>query len=210
MQVSRLGNPLINEVVIPLGDKDYWNRSAPSDDSQFEHYYSSPEVSRLENGLYGTLPQGHAGGALQNIDTTGRGDLDAILLTGFKTGGFNLNFTGSTQADLLRLNTDIKPGVNGACIGGTPSPGQPDRLGVLANPVADLCGYPNGRRLEDDVIDIDLRVFAQGYGAFLNTAFGLPNKTPNNLLGDGVDTNDVSFSHTFPYVASPHQGYEVP
>ena len=81
---------------------------------------------------------------------------------------------------------------------------------MLANPVADLCGYPNGRRLEDDVIDIDLRVFAQGYGAFLNTAFGLPNKTPNNLLGDGVDTNDVSFSNTFPYVASPHQGYEVP
>ena len=75
---------------------------------------------------------------------------------------------------------------------------------------ADLCGYPNGRRLADDVIDIDLRVFAQGYGAFLNGAFGLPNNTPNNLLGDGVDTNDVSFSNTFPYVASPHQGYEVP
>jgi hypothetical protein len=209
-QISRLGNPLINEVVIPLGDKDYWNRSDPSDDSQFEHYYSSPEVSRLENALYGTLPQGHAGGALQNIDATGRGDLDAILLTGFKTASFNLNFTGSTQSDLLRLNTDIKPGANGSCIGGAPSPGAPDRLGVLANPVADLCGYPNGRRLADDVIDIDLRVFAQGYGAFLNGAFGLPNKTPNNQLGDGVDTNDVSFSNTFPYVASPHQGYEVP
>ena len=81
---------------------------------------------------------------------------------------------------------------------------------MLANPVADLCGYPNGRRLEDDVIDIDLRVFAQGYGAFLNTTFGLPDKMPNDGLGDGVDTNDVSFSHTFPYVASPHQGYEVP
>jgi hypothetical protein len=211
-QISRLGNPLVNEVVIPLGDKDYWNRSDPADDSQFEHYYSSPEVSRLENFLYGTLPpvgpaNGHAGGALQKIDETGRGDLDAILLTGFKTAAFNLNFTGSTQADLLRLNTDFKPGVNGACPGGTASPAPPDRLALLN---ADLCGYPNGRRLEDDVIDIDLRVFAQGYGAFLNGAFGLPNKTPNNLLGDGVDTNDVSFSHTFPYVASPHQGYEVP
>ena len=53
-------------------------------------------------------------------------------------------------------------------------------------------------------------MFAQGYGAFLNAAFGLPNLTPNNLLGDGVDANDVSFSNTFPYVASPHQGYEVP
>jgi hypothetical protein len=216
VQVSRLGNPLINEVVIPLGDKDFWNRSEPEDDSQFEHYYSSPEVSRLENFLYGTLPpvgpaNGHAGGALQKIDETGRGDLDAILLTGFKAGNFNLNFTGSTQADLLRLNTDIKPGVNGACPGGTASAAQPDRLALLNNPVPDLCGYPNGRRLEDDVIDIDLRVFAQGYGTFLNTTFGLLNKTPNNLLGDGVDTNDVTpFSHTFPYVLSPHQGYEVP
>ena len=77
-------------------------------------------------------------------------------------------------------------------------------------PSGDLCGYPNGRRLGDDVIDIDLRAFAQGYGAFLHTALGLPDKTPNDLLGDGVDTNDVAFSGTFPYVASPHQGYEVP
>jgi hypothetical protein len=200
VQVSRLGNPLINEVVIPLGDKDYWNRSDPSGDAQFEHYYSNPEVSALENLLYG---MGHANGALQPIDEHGRGDLDLILLTGVP----GLNFTGDTQADLLRLNTDLKPGVNGACPGGAASPAQPDRLAVLN---ADLCGYPNGRRLADDVIDIDLRVFAQGYGAFLNGAFGLPNKTPNNLLGDGVDTNDVSFSNTFPYVASPHQGYEVP
>jgi hypothetical protein len=204
VQVSRLGNPLINEVVIPLGDKDHWNRSDPSDDSQFEHNYSSPEVSALENLLYG---MGHANGALQPIAEHGRGDLDAILLTGFKTAAFNLNFTGSTQADLLRLNTDIKPGVNGACPGGTASAAPPDRLALLN---ADLCGYPNGRRLADDVIDIDLRVFAQGYGAFLNGAFQLPNLTPNNQLGDGVDTNDVSFSNTFPYVASPHQGYEVP
>jgi len=107
----------------------------------------------------------------------------------------------------LRLNTAITPGINGACPGGTASAAQPDRLGVLD---ADLCGYPNGRRLGDDVIDIDLRVFAQGYGSFLNAAFGLPNKTPNNLLGDGVNSNDVAFSSTFPYVAAPHQGYEVP
>jgi Domain of unknown function (DUF4331) len=200
VQVSRLGNPLINEVVIPLGKKDYWNRSEPSNDSQFEHYYSKPEVSALENLLYG---QANANGVLQPIDETGRTDLDLILLNGVP----GLNFTGNTQADLLRLNTDIKPGANGACPGGTASASQPDRLAVLN---ADLCGYPNGRRLADDVVDIDLRVFAQGYGAFLNGAFGLPNRSPNNLLGDGVDTNDVSFSNTFPYVASPHQGYEVP
>src|SRR5438874_2900862 len=82
VQVSRLGEPLINEAVIPLGQKDYWNRSDPADDAQFEHFYLEPEVSRLENALYGTLPQGHAGGALQNIDTTGRSDLSLILLTG--------------------------------------------------------------------------------------------------------------------------------
>ena len=118
-----------------------------------------------------------------------------------------LNFTGSTPADLLRLNTAIKPGANGACPGGTASPAAPDRMGVLA---ADLCGFPNGRRLGDDVVDIELRAIAQGYGTFLNGAFGLPNLTPNNLVGDGVDANDVSFSGTFPYVANPHQGYEVP
>ena len=82
VQVSRLGNPLINEVVIPLGQKDYWNREDPSEDSQFEHFYSTPEVSHLENVLYGTPPQGHAGGALAPIQETGRTDLDLILLTG--------------------------------------------------------------------------------------------------------------------------------
>jgi hypothetical protein len=203
VQVSRLGNPLINEVVIPLGEKDFWNREDPEDDSQFERFYTSPEVSRLENVLYGLPPEGHPGGALMPIDETNRSDLVSILLTGVP----GLNSTGSTESDLLRLNTAIKPGPNGACPGGTASAAQPDRLAVLD---ADLCGYPNGRRLGDDVIDIDLRAFAQGYGAFLNAQFGLPNKTPNNLLGDGVDSNDVPFSSTFPYVAAPHQGYEVP
>jgi hypothetical protein len=203
VQVSRLGNPLINEVVIPLGQKDYWNREDPANDKQFESLYTKPEVSKLENVLYGLPPEGHAGGALMPIDEANRSDLVSILLTGVH----GLNETGSTESDLLRLNTAITPGINGACPGGTASPAAPDRLAVLA---ADLCGYPNGRRLGDDVIDIDLRVFAQGYGSFLNAAFGLPNKTPNNLLGDGVDSNDVSFSGTFPYVASPHQGYEVP
>ena len=118
-----------------------------------------------------------------------------------------MNFTGSTQSDLLRLNTAIKPGAEGACPGGTASKAAPDRMAVLAG---DLCGFPNGRRLEDDVVDIELRAIAQGYGTFLNGAFGLPNFSPNNLVGDGVDTNDVPFSGVFPYVANPHQGYEVP
>jgi len=195
VQVSRLGNPLINEVLIPLGQKDYWNRSEPADDSQFASRYTTPEVAHLENILYG--------GVLMPIEETSRTDLSLILLTGVP----GLNYTGTTQSDLLRLNTAIKPGVHGACPGGTASAASPDRMGVLAG---DLCGYPNGRRLGDDVVDIDLRAIAQGYGTFLNGAFGLPNKTPNNIVGDGVDGNDVSFSSSFPYVASPHQGYDVP
>jgi len=204
VQVSRLGEPLINEVIIPLGQKDFWNRSEPEDDSQFAGFYNSPELAGLENLLYGAPPApGHPGGVLKPIATTGRTDLEAILLTGV----MGVNFTGPTKADLLRVNTNIKPGVNGACPGGTPSSAQPDRLGALA---ADVCGFPNGRRLADDVVDIELRAVAQGYGSFLNGAFGLPNLSPNNIVGDGVDANDVAFSNTFPYVATPHQGYEVP
>ena len=161
--------------MIPLGQKDYWNRSDPADDSQFEHRYTTPEVSRLENLLYGTPPRGHAGGALQPIDETGRTDLDAILLTGVP----GLNFTGDTKADLLRLNTAIKPGAQRRVPGRHGQPGAARQARRART--RDLCGYPNGRRLGDDVIDIDLRAFAQGYGTFLNAAFGLPNKTPNNL-----------------------------
>ena len=189
VQVSRLGNPLINEVVIPLGQKDRWNRSDPRDDEQFERRYTSPEVTRLENFLYPVL---------DNAPETDRGDLVAVLLTGVP----GLNFTGGKKADLLRLNTAIPP---------TNSVGQGNRLGVLA---ADFAGFPNGRRLEDDVTDIDLRAFACGYGAVagLVESFGFcagnANRSPNNLLGDGVDVNDLPFATTFPYLASPHQGYE--
>jgi len=194
VQVSRLGEPLINEAVIPLGKKDFWNRADPAGDAQFETFYLNPEVSRLENVLYGTPPQGHPGGALAAIDTTGRTDLVAILLTGVP----GLNFTGNTRADLVRLNTNVAPSA---------PVGAGNRLGVLAG---DLAGFPNGRRLEDDIVDIELRAFAQGYGAILNGLLGLPNKSPNNLLGDGVDANDKAFLIHFPYVASPHQGYQVP
>jgi hypothetical protein len=183
VQVSRLGEPLINEAVIPLGKKDFWNRVDPANDAQFASFYTDPEVSRLENALYG--------GVLAPIATTGRADLTAILLTGVP----GLNFTGTTQSDLLRLNTAIKPSA------------APSRLGVLTG---DFAGFPNGRRLTDDIVDIELRAFAQGYGPVLAGALGLPNLSPNNTLGDGVDANDVPLLSTFPYVATPHQGYDVP
>jgi hypothetical protein len=198
VQVSRLANPLVNEVVIPLGEKDRWNASDPSGDAQFAGRYLAPEVTRLENGLYAVLDDAPA---------TSRDDLAAILLTGVDLravgGPINLNATGPAMADLIRLNTGIAP---------TAAAGAGNRLGVLAG---DLAGFPNGRRLEDDVTDIELRAFACGYGTVvgpvveaLGECGGKANRTPNNLLGDGVDRNDRPFHVGFPYAGEPHQGYE--
>ena len=184
VQISRLGEPLINEVVIPRGKKDLWNSTDPAEDMRFLRFYRSPEVTKLENALYD---------ALDDANESDRDDLVAILLTGVP----GLNYTGPTKADLLRLNTGIAP---------TADVGEGDRLGVLNG---DLAGFPNGRRLEDDIVDIDLRAFAEGYGAFLNGLLGLPNRSPNNLLGDGVDANDRMFRADFPYVATPFSGYEA-
>jgi hypothetical protein len=189
VQVSRLGNPLINEVVIPIGQKDYWNASDPSKDSQFANRYTSPELSGLVNFLYPVL---------DNAPTSGRGDLVAVLLTGVPT----LNLTGSTKADLLRLNTQFT----------APPVGTGNRLGLLAG---EFSGFPNGRRLEDDVTDIEIRAVACGYGPVVGPiieSFGFcngnANRSPNNIVGDGVDANaDNPFLASFPYVAAPNQGY---
>ncbi len=195
VQISRLGNPLINEVIIPRHLKDYWNGQAPSKDKQFAKYYEKPELAGLVNFLYP---------ALDDANTTGRTDLSLILLKGVP--GVNAIGSKPALADMLRVNTAVLPGANGACPGGTADASQPDRLAVLNG---DLCGFPNGRRLADDVTDIEIRAVAEGYGTFLNGAFGLPNRTPNNLVGDGVDTNaDMPFLGTFPYIGLPHQGYE--
>jgi hypothetical protein len=190
VQVSRLAEPLINEVVIGLGQKDLWNGSEPEDDAQFVARYTDPEVTVLENALYPVL---------DNAPETGRGDLVAVLLTGVPT----LNFTGETKSDLIRLNTAIAP---------SGPAGTGNRLGLLGG---DFAGFPNGRRLEDDVTDIELRAFACGYGPIVGPIIegfgfcaGNANRTPNNQLGDGVDANEKPFMTTFPYVASPHQGYE--
>ena len=190
VQVSRLGNPLINEVIIPLGKKDFWNRGDPSKDSQFVPFYRTPELAGLVNFLYPVLP---------GARTTGRDDLVAILLTGLQLpNGTNLNFTGPKPADLLRLNMAIAP---------THPVGQGDPLGVLNG---DLAGFPNGRRVEDDVTDIELRAVADGYGTLVNSLFGslTPNNSPNNQVGDGVNANDLPLLTSFPYQSTPHQGYE--
>ena len=188
VQVSRLGNPLINEVIIPLGMKDYWNSQKPSRDSQFQQYYETPELAGLVNFLYP---------ALEDVNTTGRADLTAILLTGVKLpDGSAFTFTGDRPADLLRINLAVAPSA---------PVGEGDPLGVIAG---DLAGFPNGRRLEDDVTDIELKAVAEGYGPVLNGLLGLPNRSPNNLVGDGVDTNDLDFMAAFPYQATPHRGYD--
>jgi hypothetical protein len=190
IQVSRLANPLVNEVVIPLDRKDRWNSEDPNDEEAFVEEYTDPEVTRLENALYPVL---------DDAPETGRGDLVAVLLTGVP----GLNYTGPNKAELLRLNTGIPP---------SGPVGTGNRLGVLAG---DFAGFPNGRRLEDDVTDIELRAFACGYGSIvgplienLGQCGGRANRSPNNLLGDGVDVNDRPFHVTFPYVGEPHQGYE--
>jgi len=185
VQVSRLGNPLINEVVIPVGKKDYWNASSPRNDAQFLNYYRSPELASLVNLLYPVLP---------DTPTDARDDLVAVLLTGVKLpDGTPFTFTGDRKADLLRLNTAVPPTAS------------PNPLGVLAG---DLQGFPNGRRLVDDVTDIEIRAVACGYGSALQGLLGLCNLSPNNVVGDSVDANENAFLSTFPYVATPNRGYE--
>ena len=203
VQVSRLGNPLINEVIIPTGKKDYWNRQTPNNDSQFAKYYKAPELTAVANVLYD---------ALDTPATTNRNDLVAILLTGLDIpsstvvpGGLHYTRTGSTLADELRVNTGIKPNAAGACVFGVTGGGTPSRLGAIDG---DLCGFPNGRRLGDDVTDIEVRALLEGYGPTLNAVLGVPNRSPNNLIGDGVDENDVPFLTAFPFIGTPHQGYE--
>ena len=104
--MSRLGNPLINEVIIPRAKKDYWNSQPPSKDSQFTKYYEKPELAGLINLLYPALP---------DAGTTGRTDLSLILLHGVPT----VNNTGKVAADELRLNTGVP-----ACAADSPNPGR--------------------------------------------------------------------------------------
>jgi hypothetical protein len=173
VQVSRLGEPLINELLIPTQLKDKWNATTPDKDKQFEQYYSSPILAKLLNQLY---PQF---GPFKETDRT---DLVAVLLTGLKEP--NLNFTGNTLADEIRLNLTIAPKA---------PVGEGNRLGVLGG---DLAGFPNGRRLEDDVIDIAERAVG---GVLIGHS--LP-------LGDGVNANDVPYMTSFPYEADPFSGFD--
>jgi hypothetical protein len=166
VQVNRLGNPLVNEVIIPTGLKDRWNALQPWRESEFKKYYETPILAAVINKLYKL-----------GAPETGRDDLVAVLLTGVP----KLNMTGPKLADVLRLNLNI------------PVTKSPNRLGVLGG---DTQGWPNGRRLGDDVIDIA----EQAVGGFLKDV-----KLP---LGDGVNGDDVDLLDAFPYVADPKSGFD--
>jgi hypothetical protein len=191
VQVSRLGNPLFNEVIVPMGDKDRWNAVPPSAEDQFVKYVEHPELGKLIPELYpGVFPH------LAALKAK-RPDLVAVLLTGIPKGivpGFQ-NFTGPRPADLLRLNVAIPPATT------------PNILGILGG---DLAGYPNGRRVRDDVTAIELRAIA---GATLPLVD--PSYTPDaaaKLLDDGVtDTNShINYLSSFPYLGTPLAGFDHP
>jgi Domain of unknown function (DUF4331) len=171
-QVSRLGNPLINEVVIPIGQKDKFNRTSPADDlANFGKYALNPEPARLLNALFKL-----------GVKETNRTDIVQALLTGVP--GLTQIGSSPAPADTLKLNLGVPPAAT------------ENRFGVLAG---DVAGFPNGRRLADDVTDIELRVIA---GALLPADQG-GKQLP---LGDGVDRNDKPFRSAFPYVALPTDG----
>jgi len=154
VQVSRLGMPLVNELVIGLPDKDKFNASSPANDAQFLNYVTNPSLPVLLNALFGNAAM---------VPGTPRNDLVAAFLTGVK--GLNQPAT-VTPSEMLRLNTSTAP---------TP-PSKQNDLGVLGG---DLAGFPNGRRPYDDVVDITLRV-AEGAlcGAIGNC--GSETSDPNN------------------------------
>jgi hypothetical protein len=176
VQISRLGMPLVNEVVAPLGAKDLFNSSHPGNDAQFLGAVTDPEIAKLLNLLYGD--------ALVAVPESDRQDLVTVFLTGVP--GLNQP-PGVTPSEMLRLNVAIPPAA------------EENPLGVIGG---DNAGFPNGRRLGDEVVDIELRVAA---GFLLGEEF---QNAANGQLGDGVPANDVPFLSMFPYVALPHQGFE--
>jgi hypothetical protein len=191
VQVSRLGNPLFNEVIVAMGDKDRWNATKPQNDKNFAKYVQHPELAGLLPALYP--------GVFPNLATYSkeRFDLEAILLTGIPSGvvpGFPGNFTGATQADLLRLNLTIPPAT------------APNLLGILGG---DIAGFPNGRRVFDDVVTIEIRAVAGATIPLVDKTF-----TPDaaaGLVTQGLvpDIGDRYIPH-FPYLGTPRDGFRTP
>ena len=180
VQVSRLGMPLVNEVVVPVGLKDYFNSSNPKKDQQFLGAVDDPELPHLIEAIYG-------------IEAPDSDDMDSgiqrdDLIQVFLTGIDGLNQPPNVEpAEMLRLNMSIPPCEEGTCPEYSP-------LGVIGG---DTAGFPNGRRLGDDVIDVSLQVVE---GELLDN--------PNDLA-DGVDSDDATLSDSFPYVSLPERGSDT-
>jgi len=203
-QVSRLGNPLVNEVVIPMGKKDLWNTLTPDKDIQFGGYFASPAMATLLPSLYPTsFPNLAALNAKLKTANKARADIEAILLTGIPSGiipGFT-NTVGTskspTPADMLRLNTSIAP---------TPM-AKASIYGLIGN---DLAGFPNGRRVWDDVVAIELRALAGVTYPLVDSSY-TPDKAAAALT-DGLTPHSVSagYLNQFPYLGNPYSGFRNP
>jgi hypothetical protein len=187
-QVSRLAMPLFNEVLVPMARKDEWNRSDPENDSEFAPLVARPELANLLPVLYPDVFPNLA------AFTGDRADLLAIFLTGIPEGivpGFQ-NTTGSTQADLMRLNMAIPPSED------------PNVNGLIAG---DAAGFPNGRRVFDDIATVELRALAG-----LTIPLVDPSYVPDEAAGlitDGTqELDDVSYLSVFPYLDHPVSGYD--
>lgn len=220
VQISRLGMPLVNEVVLPLALKDAFNSLKPEQD--YDVYSSdtpagellassvfTPEVGTLLNALYGVpMPEGL------------RNDLVAIFFTGMETtkdftlvtpggevtvpAGTNVNRPANVRpAEMLRLNVapPFRPGVDGSLC--SPEPNY--ALGLLGG---DVCGFPNGRRLQDDVVEIELLAVAGAAYPVLTDGDFAFNADLISVLNDGIGGNDVPFHDEFPYLQMPHQGFD--
>jgi hypothetical protein len=163
IQVNRMGNPLFNEVLVALRDKDNYNRTDPTADSaRFRKYAENPEVGALVNIIYGTA-----------FATTGRTDLSAVFIP-----------------DVIRVNTGTAPVKLAGQAGFS-------RLSFIGGDTTDGAagGWPNGRRLGDDVVDIALTAVASG-----------PSYSTITVVGDNIAANDQVYNQVFPYSATPHAG----
>ncbi len=187
-QVSRLGNPLFNEVLVPMGEKDTWNARGPRGDKAFAKYVNKPELAGLLPVLYPNV--------FPNLKAykKSRADLNAILLTGIPQGvvpGFQ-NYTGPIESDLLRLNVAVPPSAN------------PNPIGLVAG---DAAGFPNGRRIDDDVVTIELRAIAGLTIPLVDSSY-----TPDgaaSLVTDGTTDTNAAHTKAFPYLGLPGGGYQT-
>jgi hypothetical protein len=187
-QVSRLANPLFNEVIVPMAEKDEWNARPPWNDKRYAKYVNKPELQGLLPVLYpGAFPN------LAKYDKP-RADLNAVLLTGIPKGivpGFQ-NYTGAVEADMLRLNVAIPPTA------------KPNDLGLVAG---DAAGWPNGRRVNDDVVTVALRAVAGLTLPLVDPSFKPDGAA--SAVADGTSNANPAVSDNFPFLGLPGGGYQT-